>query len=162
MYMLLLQMRSQTELSLEEFEREGYNFEDLETIASDDNKVKFLKVLSNSQQLIDWLQRETRGLNSIIHTITHIIQAVIADVSELHNLIGLSMHEDNVCTMDRIAQLHTVGSAIAPLVYKLEADSGLSGFLKACEPVWKAIEVNPELLDSFVSCLDNLLNHQIG
>lgn len=63
------------------------------------------------------------------------------------------MLEDNAATMDRVALLHTVGSAIAPLVYKLDPSSGLSGFLKACEPVWKAIEVNPELPDSFVSCL---------
>ena len=63
------------------------------------------------------------------------------------------MLEDNVHTMDRIARLHTVGSAIAPLVYKLEADSGLCGFLAACEPVWKAIEVNLQLPGSFVSCL---------
>ena len=64
----LLQMYGQTELSLEEFEQEGYNFEDLEVIASDDNKVEFLNVLSTGQQLIDWLQRETRGLSSLMHT----------------------------------------------------------------------------------------------
>lgn len=78
---------------------------------------------------------------------------VLTDVTELHNLVGLSLLEDNVHKMDRIAQLHTVGSAIAPLVYKLEADSGLHGFLKACESVWKAIETNPHLPNLFVSCL---------
>ena len=77
----------------------------------------------------------------------------LADVTELHNLVGLSMFEDNAQTMDRVAQLHTVGSAIAPLVYELDVDSGLSGFLQACEPVWKAIEVNPQLTVSFVSFL---------
>ena len=69
----------------------------------------------------------------------------------MHNLVGLSMIEENACTMDRIAKLHTVGSAIAPLLYNLDADGGLSGFLKACEPVWKAIEKNSELPDAFVS-----------
>ena len=63
MYIHLLQMSGQTKLSLEEFEQEDYNFEDLEAIARDDNKVKFLQVLSTSQQLIDWLQKETRGLS---------------------------------------------------------------------------------------------------
>lgn len=61
------------------------------------------------------------------------------------------MLEDNAHTMDRVALLHTVGSAIAPLVYELEEECGLSGFLKACEPVWKAIEFNRQLPNSFVS-----------
>ena len=143
-------MSGQTELSLEEFEQEGYNFEELEVIASDDNKVEFLNVLSTSQQLIDWLRRETKGL-FLIHT--HIIHVVLADVTELHNLVGLSILENNVGTMGRIARLHTVGSAIASLVYELDPDSGLCGFLEACEPVWKAIEVNPQLPSSFVSCV---------
>ena len=84
---------------------------------------------------------------------TFCIHTVFTDVTELHNLVGLSLLEDNVHKMDRIAQLHTVGSAIAPLVYKLEADSGLHGLLKACEPIWKAIEANPRLPNLFVSCL---------
>ena len=62
-YVHLLQMSGQVNLSLEEFEEKGYNFEDLEAIASDDNKIEFLKVLSSSQQLIEWLQRETKGLS---------------------------------------------------------------------------------------------------
>ena len=56
-------MFGQTNLSLEEFEQEGYNFEELETIATDDKKLEFLKVLSSSQQLIEWLQRETKGMS---------------------------------------------------------------------------------------------------
>ena len=59
--MHLLQMSSQTDLSLEEFEQENYNFEDLEAIASNENKIKFLEVLSSSQQLIEWLKMETNG-----------------------------------------------------------------------------------------------------
>ena len=39
------------------------------------------------------------------------------------------MFEEDVCTMDRIAQLHTVGSAIAPLVYDLPKDSDFDVFL---------------------------------
>ena len=62
--MHLLQMSSQTDLSLEEFEQENYNFEDLEAIASNENKIKFLEVLSSSQQLIEWLKMETNGTRS--------------------------------------------------------------------------------------------------
>ena len=58
---LCLQMSGRTSLSLEEFEREEYDFEDLEAIASDKNKVEFLKVLSVSTELIEWLRRETKG-----------------------------------------------------------------------------------------------------
>ena len=61
--MHLLQMSGQIDLSLEEFEQEDYNFEGLEAIASDDNKIEFLKVLSSStsQQFIEWLKMETNG-----------------------------------------------------------------------------------------------------
>lgn len=55
-------MSGQIDLSLEEFEQEEYNFEELEAIAKDDDKVKFLKVLSCSQQLIEWLRKETKGM----------------------------------------------------------------------------------------------------
>jgi len=55
-------MSGQTDLSLEEFEQENYNFEELEAIARDDNKVKFLRILSTSEQLIEWLQTETKGM----------------------------------------------------------------------------------------------------
>lgn len=57
-------MSDQTDLSLKEFEQENYNFEDLEAIASDGNKIKFLEVLSSSQQLIEWLKTETSGTRS--------------------------------------------------------------------------------------------------
>ena len=52
--------------------------------------------------------------------------------------------------MDQIANLHTVGSAIAPLIYGLKKKSGLEQFLKACEPVWEAVDKDRELCDSFV------------
>jgi len=60
------------------------------------------------------------------------------------------MFENDKRTMDRIAKLHTVGSAIAPLVYGLDKSSGLVGFLEACKPVWKAVEENPKISDSLV------------
>ena len=64
-YLQLLQMSGQTDLSLEEFEQEGYNFEELEAIAGDDNKVEFLRILSTSEQLIEWLQMETKGIRCL-------------------------------------------------------------------------------------------------
>ena len=53
--------------------------------------------------------------------------------------------------MDRITTLHTVGLAIAPLVYGLEKSGGLLEFLEACKPIWKAVNDDPKLCDSFVS-----------
>ena len=47
--------------------------------------------------------------------------------------------------------LHTVGSAIAPLVYELDEEIDLQNFLEAFKPVWKAVESDPNLCDSFVS-----------
>ena len=61
------------------------------------------------------------------------------------------MFENDKRAVDRIAKLHTVGSAIAPLIYGLKKGSGLVEFLRACEPVWKALEKDPKLSDSFVS-----------
>ena len=71
-------------------------------------------------------------------------------MTELQTLIGLSMFESDKRTMDRIAKLHTVGSAIAPLVYELKRTSGFMEFLKACEPIWKAVDKDPILCKSFV------------
>ena len=60
------------------------------------------------------------------------------------------MFENDKRTMDRVAKLHTVGSAIAPLVYGLDKSSGLAEFLEAYKPVWKAVEENPRLSESLV------------
>lgn len=60
------------------------------------------------------------------------------------------MFEDDKQTMDRIVKLHTVGSAIAPLIYGLKKNSGLLEFLNACEPIWKAVEEGPKLSALFV------------
>ena len=75
---------------------------------------------------------------------------IFTDVIELHNLIGLTMFENDKRTMDRIAKLHTVGSAIAPLIYGLKKKSGLVEFLKGCEPIWEALDKDHKLCDSFV------------
>ena len=66
-------------------------------------------------------------------------------------MVRLSIFEGNAHTMDRIAMLHTVGSAIAPLVYELDEDIGLQNFLEAFKPVWKALDSDHNLCDSFVS-----------
>ena len=60
------------------------------------------------------------------------------------------MFESDRKAMDQIAKLHTVGSAIASLIYGLKKESGLVQFLKACEPVWEAVDKDHELCDSFV------------
>ena len=60
------------------------------------------------------------------------------------------MFENDKRTMDRIAKLHTVGSAIAPLIYGLKKKSGLIEFLKGYEPIWKTLDKDHKLCDSFV------------
>ena len=60
------------------------------------------------------------------------------------------MFENDKPTMDRIAKLHTVGSAIAPLVYELDRNSGLSEFLEACKPILEVVHKDPKLSDSLV------------
>ena len=57
----------------------------------------------------------------------------------------MSVFEDDTQTVDRIAKLHTVGSAIAPLIYGLSKTSDFSEFLNAYESVWKAIEDENDL-----------------
>ena len=52
----------------------------------------------------------------------------------------MSVVEDDSRAVDRIAKLHTVGSAIAPLVYGLDKNSDLLEFLNAYKSVWKAVE----------------------
>ena len=57
------------------------------------------------------------------------------------------MFEEDACTMDRIAQLHTVGSAIAPLVYDLKKDSNLDVFLET----FNLLKINAKLTSLLVS-----------
>jgi len=57
------------------------------------------------------------------------------------------MFEEDACTMDRIAQLHTVGSAIAPLVYDLKKGSNLDAFLRA----FNLLKINAKLTSLLVS-----------
>ena len=76
-----------------------------------------------------------------------------ADVTELQTFIGLSAFEEDAAAMDRIAQLHTVGSAISPVVYKYKENRNVDfdEFLKACQPIWELLEVTPKLSESLVS-----------
>ena len=78
---------------------------------------------------------------------------VVVDATELRNLIELSTFEDNVCAMDRIARLHTVGAQIAPLVYDLKENSDFDAFMKICEAVWLVLKANKSLAKSLVSCM---------
>jgi len=57
------------------------------------------------------------------------------------------MFEEDACTMDRIVQLHTVGSAIAPLVYDLKKGSDLNVFLRALS----LLKINAKLTSLLVS-----------
>jgi len=59
------------------------------------------------------------------------------------------MFEEDACTMDRIAQLHTVGSAIAPLVYDLPKGSDVDGFLRA----FSLLKIDSKLTSLLVSYL---------
>ena len=76
------------------------------------------------------------------------------------------MFENDKKTMDHMAMLHTVGSAIAPLIYDLKKKSSLVQFLKACEPIWEALDKDHKLCDSFVRhtclCDQTCRNHPYG
>jgi len=75
------------------------------------------------------------------------------DATQLRNLIELSTIEDNVCAMDRIARLHTVGAQIAPLVYDLKKNSDFDIFMKICESIWQVLKANRSLAKSLVSIM---------
>lgn len=59
-------MFSQTDLTLKEFEQvQGCKIDSLKSIANSKNQMEFLRVLSNSQQFIEWLRKETNGDHTI-------------------------------------------------------------------------------------------------
>ncbi|XP_065899482.1 E3 ubiquitin-protein ligase rnf213-alpha-like isoform X2 [Dysidea avara] len=128
-------------MSLEKFKEDGYYVEEVEClqeILSSNDRMDFLRVLSNSYPIIAWLRQETN------------------DATELRNLIELSTFEDNVCAMDRIARLHTVGAQIAPLVYDLKENSDFDAFMKICEAVWLVLKANKSLAKSLEECCQDL------
>ena len=55
-------MFSQSDLALSDFDQfTGCKIDSLKVIANSERKMQFLKVLSDSQQFIKWLQKETKG-----------------------------------------------------------------------------------------------------
>ena len=64
--MCMLQISSQSELSLEKAYEQfgGFEIDLLKSIANSTVRMKFLKVFSQAQEFIEWLQRETK---SILH-----------------------------------------------------------------------------------------------
>ena len=55
-------MFSQSDLTLRDFDKvEGCEIDSLKDIANSESQMQFLEVLSNSQQFIAWLQKETKG-----------------------------------------------------------------------------------------------------
>ena len=63
MCVLISQIKSQADLPLEKvFEQfGGFEADSLKAIASNPKQMKFLKILSNAQQLIVWLRKETKS-----------------------------------------------------------------------------------------------------
>lgn len=58
----LLQVLNQRDLTLKDFEQtKGCGIKSLKSIANNKRQMKFLQTLSHSQQLIEWLQTETKG-----------------------------------------------------------------------------------------------------
>ena len=56
-------------MTLKEFDKvEGCEIDSLKDIANSERQMQFLEVLSNSQQFIAWLQKETKGEYIFIHT----------------------------------------------------------------------------------------------
>ena len=60
----MLQITSQADLSLENiFEHfEGCEIDSLKLIVHSNERIKFLKILRNAQEFIEWLQRETKSI----------------------------------------------------------------------------------------------------
>ena len=58
----LLQVFNQSDLTLNDFEQiKGCEIESLKSIASSKRQLRFLQILSKSQQFIVWLQKEANG-----------------------------------------------------------------------------------------------------
>ena len=63
----MLQVFSQSDLTLKEFDQvkgclvKECEIDSLKSISDSERQMQFLRVLSNSQQFITWLQEETKG-----------------------------------------------------------------------------------------------------
>ena len=58
----LLQMLNQSNMTMTEFETvKGCKIDSLKSIANSKSQMQFLRVLSESKQFIEWLQKETNG-----------------------------------------------------------------------------------------------------
>lgn len=70
------------------------------------------------------------------------------ELKVLVDLALISAGESNMET-DRISSLHTSCLGFAPLIFDLEESEeqkvNFDDLVKACEPVWKAVETDPSL-----------------
>ena len=63
----MFQITSQADLSLEKVfeELKGFEIDSLKSVVNSNKQMEFLKVLSDAEEFIEWLQRETKSIMHI-------------------------------------------------------------------------------------------------
>ena len=71
-----------------------------------------------------------------------------ADVGDLQSFVNVSLTtsaEEGALANDRLSTLSTVGTGYRSLIYDLKPNAGFSTLSKACNTIWEALKMNPDL-----------------
>ena len=82
-----------------------------------------------------------------------------ADVGQLQNFVqvALATSGEGDLIRDLLSQLHTVGSAYAPLIYDLPKDASCHVLVGRCKWLWGQLDEHPDLSQKIVSFVYNIM-----
>ena len=75
-------------------------------------------------------------------------------MGQLQNFVGVAHQtasEDH--TRDLLTNLHTIGTAFAPLIYDLPSNAGCEVLVGKCKGLWEALKETPNLAHIAVSVI---------
>jgi len=77
------------------------------------------------------------------------------DTSALSTLVDLAMISagENDLEVDRISNFHTSCLNFAPLIFDVHEELSFEDLMRACQPVWKAVNSDEHLPDKLVGNL---------
>ena len=86
-----------------------------------------------------------------------------ADVGDLQSFVNVSLTtsaEEGALANDRLSTLSTVGTGYRSLIYDLKPNAGFATLSKACNTIWEALKMNPDLPKQLVKiCSFVVLNN---
>ena len=144
-------MKDQTLQSIDESVDTAAIF--LEDFASDPKKRECLIAYAQSQSIVKWIRKVTKGHYYIIYLTLLLLfihaHIFLLDVNDLQNFVNISLATaaggEDAYTRARLSNLRTVGSGFGALIYRLPSDAGYETLVDRCKSLWDTLRSAPNL-----------------